>query len=101
MASSATPRVAGAASLVVGLVGVAVFGSYVLGIGGDAEGRQFGTVAAWALPGLTLAALTAAVAVRALLQRAGHRIAAALAVAVAASIVLVYVVNLPVAPPVP
>ncbi len=101
MASRSTPRVAAATSLVVGLVGVAVFGSYVLAIGGDAEGRQFATVAPWALPGLALAALTAAVAVRALRQRAGHRIAAALAVAVAVSIILMYVVNLPVAPPVP
>ena len=101
MASGSTPRITAATALVVGVVGVAVFGSYVLAIGGDAEGRQFGTVAPWALPGVALAALNTAVAVRALLQRAGHRIAAALALAVAASIVLLYAMNLPIAPPVP
>ena len=93
-------RVAAATSLVVGLVGVAVFGSYVLAIGGDAEGRDFETVAPWALPGLALAALTAAVAV-AVPERRGHWLAVALALAVTASIVLLYVLNLPVAPPVP
>lgn len=85
----------------MGLVGVVMFGSYLLAIGGDAGGRHFGTVAPWAVPGSTLAALTAAVAVRALRRRAGHRIAAALALVVAAWIVLLYVVELPLAPPVP
>ncbi len=101
MATGSSPRVAAAASLVVGLVGVIVFGSYLLAIGGDAEGRQLGTVAPWALPGLALAAVTAAVAGRALRGRAGQRLAAALAFVVAASIVLLYVVGLPIAPPVP
>ncbi len=101
MASRSTPRLAAVTSLVVGLVGLAVFGSYVLAVGGDAEGRQLGTVAPWALPGLALAALTAAVAVRAMRVQAGHRIAATLALAVAALVVLLYVVNLRVAPPVP
>ena len=101
MARRSTPGVTAATSLVVGLAGVAVFGSYVLAIGGDAEGRQFTTVAPWALPGAATAALTAAVSVRALVLHAGHRMAAALALAVAVSIVLLYVLHLPVAPPVP
>ena len=101
MASGPTPGGAAATALVVGLAGLAVFGSYVLAIGGDAEGRQFMTVAPWALPGLALAALTTAVAVRALVQHVGHRMAVALALVVAVSIGLVYVLNLPIAPPVP
>ena len=65
------------------------------------RGGSSGTVAPWGLPGLALAALTAAVAARALLQRAGHRLAAALALAVTVSIVSLYMLNLPIAPPVP
>ena len=92
---------AAVASLAVSLVGVTVFGSFVAEVGDWAQGREFETVAAWALPGLGLAVLAGLAAVRALFVRRGHGIALVLSLLVALSLVSMLLVNPPIAPPVP
>jgi hypothetical protein len=89
------------ASLAVGVAGVTLFGSVVTGVGEWMEGRQLQTVGAWAIPGLLLAAVTGVVAIRALRTGKGHRMAVLLGFVVVASVVLLFVVNPSIAPPVP
>lgn len=93
-------KLASSGSLVVAAIGVVVFGSIVTGVGDWVEGRQLSTVAPWAIPGLALAVLGCLTAIRALLVGKGHLPAAVLALAVALSIVLLFTMNLSLAPPV-
>ena len=88
-------------SLAVSLVAMAVFGSVVTAVGDWVEGRQLGTVAVWALPGLSLAVLAGLASMGALHLRKGHRIALALGLLVALSLLSLISLNPPIAPPVP
>ena len=88
-------------SLAVGMTGVMLFGSVVAGVGGWMEGRQLQTVGPWAIPGLLLAAVAGTVAIRALRTGTGHRITVLLGLAVVTSVVLLFVLNPSIAPPVP
>ncbi len=98
-------RVAAVAALAASVVGVAVFGSLVAGLGVRgwdwAEDRNFATIATWALPGLTLAVLAGLASIRALFVRKGRTTALALSLLVALSLVSLILLNPPTAPPVP
>ena len=91
---------AGWASLCVGVAGVLLYGSVVGGAGDWVEGRQLQTVAPWAMPGLMLALVSSLAAARVLLQGKGHRLAVLLALSVALSVGLLFLVNPSIAPPI-
>jgi hypothetical protein len=89
-------------SVVAGLVALWVFGSVVVGVGGWVEGRQLGTVAPWALPGLALALLASGIATWNLLRQGRLRVLAiALGLLAAASVAMLFLINPGLAPPVP
>lgn len=94
-------RLATWGSLAVGVTGVILFGSVVAGVGGWMEGRQLQTVGPWAIPGLVLAVVAGTVAIRALRTGKGHRTTVLLGLAVVTSVVLLFVLNPSIAPPVP
>jgi hypothetical protein len=94
-------RLAAWASLTVGAAGVLLFGSVVGGVGDWVEGRQLQTVAPWAIPGLMLAAVASLMAVLALLKNKGHQLAVILGLAAGFSVLLWFLTNPLIAPPVP
>lgn len=94
-------RLATWGSLCLAAAGVLLFGSVVGAVGAWMEGRQLQTVAPWAIPGFILATVASLVAMRALRSGKGYRTAVLLALAVATSVLLLFLVNPPTAPPVP
>ena len=94
-------RLAAVASLAVSLVGVAVFGSVVAAVGDWVEGRELETVAPWAIPGLALAVVAGVASIRALVAGDGRRIAFALNLLVALSLLALLLRNPSIAPAVP
>jgi len=94
-------RLAAWASLAAGGAGVLLFGSVVGGVGDWVEGRQLQTVAPWAIPGLILAVVASLVAALALRTGKGHRTAVLLGLAVLTSVLLLFLINPSIAPPVP
>ncbi|WP_228386401.1 hypothetical protein [Ornithinicoccus halotolerans] len=88
-------------AFVVAAFGVAILGSMVAGVGGNAEGRDLQLVAPWAVPGLVLALLAAGAALRAALVGKGRRVAVVLALAVALYLLVILLINPAMAQPVP
>ncbi len=93
-------RVAAWASLAVGAAGVLLFGSVIGGLGDWVEGRQLQTVAPWAVPGLLLALLASLVAILVLRAGKGYYFAVFLGLAVMISVLLLFLINPSIAPPV-
>lgn len=88
-------------TLLVGLIGMMLFGSIVAGEGEWVEGRELQTVAPWAIPALVLAVVSSLAASRALIVGKGSRVAAVLAAIVALTVVSMFLMNPSIAPPVP
>lgn len=82
-------------------VAVLLFGSYLAGFGGDAEGRQLSTVAPWAVPGFALAVVASVAAWRTAFGAVGQRLTFVLGTGVAISICMLWVVGPSLAPPMP
>ena len=87
--------------LAVDWVGVLIFGSYLAGLGGDAEGRQLSMVAPWAVPGFALAVVASVAALRTVFNAVGQRLTFVLGAGVASSICMLWVLSPSLAAPVP
>lgn len=94
-------QVASWGALTVAVIGAVLFGSILTGVGDWVEGRQLQTVAPWAIPGLVLTTLACLTAVRALLANKGHWIAVLFGLTATLSILLLFLINPSIAPPVP
>ena len=90
------------AAFAVGLVGALVFAAILTGTGDWVQGRQLSTVAAWAVPGLLVSVGALAAALWTMRSPAAdRRPTLVLGLLAAAALVLLWLANPSIAPPVP
>ena len=84
-----------------GLLASWVFGSVIAGLGGWVEGRSLETVGSWAFPGAALAVVTCLMAAYSLNHPKVRVAAVGLALLALFSVVILFLINPSIAPPVP